>query len=121
MREMSLIAGLSVIGVCLRYGISLWMGRLLTTSFPWATFGINLSGSFFIGLISGYADRQLVSEEWRVAIMVGLLGGFTTFSAFSLETIHLYESGERFSASAYFVLSPVLSVILCLIGRSFMR
>ncbi len=121
MREISLIAGLSVIGVMLRYGIGLWFDRLFHPSFPWATFGINLAGSFFIGLMSGFAGRQLVSEEWGVAIMVGLLGGFTTFSAFSLETIRLYESGDRLTAGLYLVLSPILSVILCFVGRSFIR
>ncbi|RYZ65862.1 MAG: CrcB family protein [Proteobacteria bacterium] len=121
MREISLIAGLSVIGVMLRYGIGLGTNRWFSGSFPWTTFGINLTGSFLIGLFSGYAERQSVSEEWRMAIMVGLLGGFTTFSTFSFETLRLYENGDRVTAAIYLVLSPILSVILCFIGRSFMR
>jgi CrcB protein len=121
MDEIGRIAGLSVLGVLLRYGVGLWITSAITSDLPWATLTINLVGSFAIGIVSGVAKRNGLSEEWRLALMVGLLGGFTTFSAFSLETLRLWESGQRTIAGLYLVGTPILSVILCGLGRDLAR
>ncbi len=80
------------IGACLRYGMSLWLGGGLL---PWATLATNLTGSFIIGLVWGlYAGEEWFQSWGRLMLVVGLLGGFTTFSAFSLGTIQLLEGGR---------------------------
>jgi CrcB protein len=79
-------------GACLRYGMSLWLGGGLL---PWATLATNITGSFIIGLVWGlYADEEWFQSWGRLMLVVGLLGGFTTFSAFSLETMQLLKGGR---------------------------
>ena len=69
--------------------------RGLGTAFPWGTFIINISGSLVMGLIAGYlAFKGEASQPWRLFLMTGILGGYTTFSAFSLDAALLYERGE---------------------------
>lgn len=78
--------------------------------FPWVTLAINIAGSFGIGLIWGFGQHQAWFEQWgRYLLVVGLLGGFTTFSAFSLETVGLLEGGRIAGAAGY----TVTSVIAC--------
>ena len=79
--------------------------------FPWATLVINIAGSFAIGLVWGLYGHQEWFQSWgRLFLVVGLLGGFTTFSAFSFETLNLIENGRLGIAGAY----AALSVGLCL-------
>ena len=99
-------------GTGCRYGLSLlinsWLGA---KAFPWATFIINITGSFLIGLIAELHHAQVFSSAtWRLALVTGLLGGFTTFSAFSLENLQLLRTGALGSAVAYTVGSVVLGV-----------
>lgn len=93
-------------GALARFGIATWFadpGR-----FPWATLFINIAGSFAIGLLWGVCQQQAWFEQWgRYLLVTGLLGGFTTFSAFSLETVALIDAGRYLPAGAY-VLSSVL-------------
>lgn len=97
-----------------RYGVSLCVGRLALGAFPYATLVVNLVGSVLMGVFIGLMARLL--PEWqaeaRLFIAVGLLGGFTTFSSFSLDTIVLMERGELAQAGLY----VVLSVVVCLVG-----
>lgn len=80
--------------------------------FPWATLVINIAGSFGIGLLWGFGHQQPWFEQWgRYLLVVGLLGGFTTFSAFSLETLGLLEGG-RFAGALGYVLASVLGCVL---------
>ena len=79
-------------GALSRYGLVLGISRLGLTSFPWATLMVNVSGSFLIGLIwSLLEQRSMLDTPWRALLVVGLLGGFTTFSSFSLETLTLMQ------------------------------
>jgi CrcB protein len=99
------------LGAVLRYGVSVgvysWLGR----GFPWGTLIVNAVGSFLMGLLAVLlVERLALAPEWRAAILVGLLGSFTTFSTFSLETLTLMEQGEGTRAVA----NVVASVVICL-------
>jgi len=106
------------IGAMARYGVSLLVGRLWASSFPLATLLINIVGSLAMGLLVGWLAKAMPSwaVEGRLFLAVGVLGGFTTFSAFSLDTIALMERGEIGPAGAYVVLSVVVSVVCLYLG-----
>ncbi len=99
------------LGAMLRHGINVAVARLLGASFPWSTFLINVSGSLIMGLIAGwFAFKGDAPQGWRLFLTTGLLGGYTTFSAFSLDTALLYERGEWGLAAAYIAGSVALSI-----------
>ncbi len=102
------------LGAMARFGVGQIVGRLWPMSFPLATLLINLVGSLAMGLFVGLMARWLPTwqSDARLFVAVGILGGFTTFSTFSLDTIVLIERGEVVAAGAY----VLLSVVLCLIG-----
>ncbi len=112
---MKLWLGILFGGACgtgCRYGLSLlinsWLGA---RNFPLATFVINVTGSFLIGLIAELYQAQVFSSAtWRLALVTGVLGGYTTFSAFSLENLQLLRTGAIGSALVYAVGSVVLGV-----------
>lgn len=90
------------IGATGRYLFNLQMLRLLGPNFPWGTFGVNVIGSFVMGLVAGlFALRLDLSPEMRSFITTGILGGFTTFSAFSLDAANMMERGQHALAAAY--------------------
>ncbi len=109
MNNLLYVAGGGSLGSVLRYWLStnvqLWLGK----DFPYGTLSVNLIGSLLIGLLYTVLQQRL---EWRLLLIVGLLGGFTTFSAFSLDTMHLIEGGQPGKAA----LNIFLSVSLCLAG-----
>jgi CrcB protein len=91
-------------------------------AFPWGTFIINITGSTVMGLIAGYlAYKGEASQPWRLFLMTGILGGYTTFSAFSLDTAVLYERGELGLALAYVLGSVVLSIAGLFAGLALVR
>ena len=99
------------LGAVSRYSFGLVALALIDNRFPWATLGVNVVGSFLIGLAAVLiGDRILDGELWRPLIIVGFLGAFTTFSAFSLDTLLLLQQGNYNSALAYML----GSVALCL-------
>ncbi len=83
-----------VLGVNARYWLGMLVNRWAGPQFPWATFAINVSGSFAIGFISVLLARWLPHPHARLLIVVGFLGGYTTFSSFSFESLTLWERGE---------------------------
>ncbi len=88
------------LGALLRFGVSAWVGAHHV--FPWATLTINIAGSFAIGLLwGGYGHAEWFQQWGRMLLVVGLLGGFTTYSAFSLETLNLLQSGRVLSGVFY--------------------
>jgi fluoride exporter len=102
-------------GGCLRHFVNLVAARALGTAFPWGTFLINISGSLTMGLIAGYLTFRTGmhgSQHLRLFILTGILGGYTTFSAFSLDAALLFERGD-FSGMALYVGG---SVVLALAG-----
>ena len=110
------------LGSTLRYAMSVASARAFGTSFPWGTFLINITGSTVMGLIAGYlAFKGEASQPWRIFIMTGVLGGYTTFSAFSLDAALLYERGEVGLALAYVLGSVLLAVAGLFAGLAFVR
>lgn len=110
-----LLVGLGgAIGSMARFGVGSLVGRFLPMSFPLATLIVNTVGSVAMGLFVGMMARLLPAwqVEARLFVAVGVLGGFTTFSSFSLDTIALVERGELLQAGLY----VLLSVVVCLIG-----
>ena len=91
----------SFIGGISRYLLSHFIQTRVTTPFPYGTLGVNIIGCFLIGVVFGMADRGVVTPEWRLFLATGILGGFTTFSAFSNETITLLRTGHLGLALLY--------------------
>ncbi|MFP9137773.1 fluoride efflux transporter CrcB [Devosia sp. XGJD_8] len=109
-----LVGAGGAIGAMARYGLASAVGRLWPMGFPLATLLINIIGSCAMGVFVGLMARFLPDwqEDARLFVAVGLLGGFTTFSSFSLDTIVLIERGALLQAGAY----VLLSVVVCVIG-----
>lgn len=100
------------IGSVTRYLVGIGSGRLFGMAFPWGTLIINVTGSFLIGAFIGlFATRWNLSHTVRVFLTVGICGGYTTFSTFSLDAFYLMERGELLSSATYMVASVVLSVV----------
>lgn len=99
------------IGSILRYGMSNWVHTYVSRAFPYGTLAVNVLGCFAMGLLfSLFLERFADSAVWRAGVLIGVLGGFTTFSSFSMETFNLIEQGEALRASA----NVMLSVVLCI-------
>jgi len=109
----------SALGGVARYWFSGVVARLIGETFPWGTLFINVIGSFIIGFfatLTGPDGRILVPSVARQFVMIGLCGGFTTFSSFSLQTLNLATDGEYLYAGLYIVLSVVLCLIAVWLG-----
>lgn len=114
---MLIIAAGGGIGAVLRYLLAGAAQRTVASALPVGTMSVNVIGCFVIGLLAAFfAGPQLVRPEWRLALMVGLLGGFTTFSSFGLETIALLNDGQVRAALLNVVLSNVLGLTAAWLG-----
>ena len=101
------------LGCVSRYLLTFWTQQLMGRNFPYGTLMVNVSGSFLLGMLLTLGVRQFpVSEELRLGLSVGFLGGFTTFSTFSYQTLMLMEEGSYWSAGA----NILFSLLLCLAG-----
>jgi CrcB protein len=114
------------IGALLRYQsgrlITHWLGVVAVTTFPWATLTVNVVGSLFMGALAGFLARHgHGGEQWRLFIGVGVLGGFTTFSSFSLEMMLLIERGQAFQALTYALVSLLAGLTALYLGLIIMR
>jgi CrcB protein len=116
-----LVALGGAIGAATRYGVSLALPAR-EGGWPFATFLINVSGSLLIGVLAGWlATRDAAGEPLRLLLGVGVLGGFTTFSAYSLETLRMFERGDLVGASTYAVGSVVAGLAAVAIGLTIAR
>lgn len=106
------------LGSVLRYGTSLLLNSKL---FPWATLAVNIAGSFIIGIIFALSIRQEpLTGNWKLFLATGICGGFTTFSAFSLENMGLLQSGKYGMAIVYMLASIVLGIAATFTGYQLM-
>jgi fluoride exporter len=100
------------VGSVLRFAVNLAATRFLGHDFPWATLTVNVVGSFLMGLFTAYLAGKFASEEnFRLFLTTGVLGGFTTFSAFSLDVFGLMQRGENSVALVYVLASVALSIL----------
>ena len=106
----------SFLGGISRYLLTLFVQFKSATGFPFGTFAVNLIGCFLIGCLFGLSERWQLTYEWRLFLVTGFLGGFTTFSAFSAETHYLVKSGHGATALAYVLLSVLCGVALTFLG-----
>jgi CrcB protein len=110
------------IGAALRHGVNLLSARWLGTSFPWHTLIENVTGSLVMGLLAGYfAFKGSDSQHWRLFLTTGILGGYTTFSAFSLDVALLAERGEIVLAALYVLASVALAILGLFAGLALVR
>jgi len=105
------------VGAILRYGVSRASLAVFGNKIPYGTLIVNVLGSFFLGYIFTWAiEKSAISENLRFFVAVGLLGAFTTFSTFSVETLHLIEDGSYLPAFIYFIGNIVLSLAAASLG-----
>lgn len=104
-----------------RYGVGRASLAMLGPGYPWGTLMVNLAGGFAMGLLAGLISRFFSGEEWWLLLGVGVLGGFTTFSAFSLEVANMIERGTIGTAALYVAVSVVGSVAALFVGLALAR
>jgi len=106
------------VGAVSRYGLALWIGQRWGRAFPLGTFVLNVSGSFLIGLLMTLmAERFTVNPQWRLLLVVGFLGAYTTFSTFEYETGALLKDGEWTFAMLNIILSVVAGFVALKLGE----
>jgi CrcB protein len=117
---LALSAG-GVLGVNARYWLGYWVSQRVTSPFPWATFVINVSGSFAIGFLTVALARWLPHPNVRLFVVVGFLGGYTTFSTFAFDSLTLWERGEAGLALANMIGSVVAGFVAVVLGVGLAR
>jgi fluoride exporter len=122
MNHLLLVAAGGAIGAGLRHLANLAALRLFGPNFPWGTMGINILGSLAMGIFIEMLMRRVgTSNELRLFVATGILGGFTTFSAFSLDFVVLYERGAMGQALVYALASVILSILAVFAGLWLVR
>ncbi|RLD62145.1 MAG: fluoride efflux transporter CrcB [Bacteroidetes bacterium] len=116
MYKILLLVSGGAIGTVARYFISGVAQKYMDSGFPWGTLVVNITGAFVIGLIWGLFETVEINSGIRAFIFIGILGGFTTFSSFALETMNLYKQGEIKIAILNILANNTLSIILVFVG-----
>ncbi|QPF89949.1 fluoride efflux transporter CrcB [Bradyrhizobium commune] len=105
------VAAGGAVGAVVRYLVGIGSGRAFGTDFPWGTLIINVTGSFLIGMFAAlFATKWNLPQAARIFLTVGICGGYTTFSTFSLDAWYLIERGQSWASATYMIASVVLSV-----------
>ncbi len=115
MKILALITG-GAIGTLLRYGLSGWTYKFFDEVFPWGTLFVNLVSAFLVGFLWSLFEGWIVSPNTRIFIFIGILGGFSTFSSYVLETINLAREGEAALALSNIIISNVVGIVLVYLG-----
>ncbi len=121
MNQLLLVMAGGALGSGARYGVGRAALAVFGPGYPWGTLAVNLLGGFAMGLLAGLVSRMASAEEWRLLLGVGLLGGFTTFSAFSLDMVNMIERGAPGTAAGYALLSVTGSVAALFAGLALTR
>lgn len=122
MMQILLVAAGGAVGSVCRYLVGLGALRLLGSSFPWGTLTVNVVGCFGIGVLAELIVARFgASADLRLLLITGFLGGFTTFSAFALDAVSLFERGTAFSSVVYLASSIVVSIAATVAGMLLMR
>ncbi len=111
----------SCIGGISRYFLSQFIQNKFLSAFPYGTMGVNIIGCFLIGIVFGLSERGNFTMEWRMFMATGILGGFTTFSSFSNETVSLLRDGQLWHAFTYVALSVVVGLLATFTGISLIK
>lgn len=109
------------VGSAARYGVGKLTLASLGPNYPWGTLAVNLIGGFLMGVLAGILARTGGSEHTRLLLGVGVLGGFTTFSSFSLDTVLMIERGQLGVAIAYVLISAIGSILALFAGLHLIR
>lgn len=104
------------LGAVSRYLVGGWVQTMIEGAFPWGTFAVNVLGSLILGFLMIWLGQTLASAELRHFLVMGLLGSFTTFSTFSLETVEMLQEGFWLRAGIYSIGSVTLGVLAVLVG-----
>lgn len=107
-------------GIC-RYLLSQLIQNRFLSTFPFGTLGVNIIACFLIGVVFGLSDKGNLTMEWRLFLATGILGGFSTFSAFSNETVALLRDGQLWQAFVYIACSIVVGLLATFIGISLIK
>ena len=118
MRILLLVGMGSFIGGISRYLITLLVQNKFLSTFPYGTFAVNVIGCFLIGVVYALSDKGNINVEWRIFFATGVLGGFTTFSSFSNETISMMRDGQYWHSFAYVAFSVIIGLAATFIGIS---
>ncbi|MCA3555183.1 fluoride efflux transporter CrcB [Aestuariivirga sp.] len=110
------------IGSAARYGVNVWSGRMFGTEFPWQTLIVNTLGCFVMGVLAEMMALKLnAGQETRAFLTTGILGGFTTFSAFSLDVAYLVERKQVMAAGGYAIASVAIPLLAVFAGINLVR
>ena len=115
LKTITLVGIGGAIGSILRYLASIGIQSRFSSAFPYGTMFVNISGCFLIGVIYALAVRNNINPEWRIFLATGICGGYTTFSAFSYESLYLLRGGEILYAGIYIAVSIFLGLLATLL------
>ena len=115
-----LVAIGGALGSVFRYSIGILFSSFSLTTFPWGTLFVNITGSFLMGIVF-FISKDFISEEFKLFLSVGLLGGYTTFSAFSLDVINMLFNKDYLLSILYILASVFISIFFLLVGFLFMK
>lgn len=107
-------------GIC-RYLLSMFIQNKFLSAFPFGTLSVNIIGCLMIGILFGISERSLLGVEWRMFLVTGCLGGFTTFSSFSIETVALIRVGQYWPAFTYIGVSVFVGLFATFLGISLIK
>lgn len=116
MEKILAIGAGGAIGAIARYGVAVWSEKIAAFNFPMGTMLANLLGCLLIGVFWSYFDRVHISNEFRLFLFTGFLGGFTTFSTFARETVQFIKAGEPIHALSYMFVSNILGISMVALG-----
>jgi len=121
MYKLALIALGGLVGTLSRYALSTWVDERALSSIPYGTIVVNLAGCFVAGFLFPLMEKFAVAPELRLAVFTGFLGGFTTFSAYALQSIALARSGALSTATANVLISNIVGLMMVWLGGGLSR